>query len=160
MQTETRRRGAAAGTGPVGVNAAITGILSGATVLTLDGELPVEHLAPGDRVITRDSGMAVLREIRRSDRELAPVTVRAGSLGHSRPDRAPRLAPGTLVHVRDWRAQAMFGAAAADVPARRLIDGEFVGRAPVERTTVHDLVFDRPHIIYVDGLELSAGSME
>ena len=43
--------------------AAISGVCAGTTIMTLDGETPVEHLAPGSRVITRDTGMAVLRAV-------------------------------------------------------------------------------------------------
>lgn len=137
-----------------------TGLLAGTLVMTLDGELPVEHLAPGDRIITRDAGMAVLRAVRITPMRLAPIEVRAGSLGHTRPDRTTRLAPGARVHIRDWRAKAIYGTATADIPARRLTDGEFISEAPVERVCVHDLVFafDQPHILYADGLEVASAA--
>ncbi len=47
------------------------GILSGTRVLTLDGELPVQFLCPGDRIITR-SGARVLRGVEMRI-EAAPV---------------------------------------------------------------------------------------
>ena len=40
----------------------LPGILSGTPVLTLDGEVPVQFLCPGDRIITR-SGARVLRGV-------------------------------------------------------------------------------------------------
>ena len=135
----------------------VTGLLAGTMVMTLEGELPVEHLSPGDRVITRDCGMAVLADVTVTEAAIAPMEVKAGSLGHTRPDRDTALAPGARLHIRDWRAEAMFGTATADVPARRLADGEFIAEGVKRPVRIFDLVFDRPHIIYADGLELLAG---
>ncbi len=41
-------------------------IATGTIIYTLDGALPVEYLAPGDRIITR-AGMRVLRGISRQE---------------------------------------------------------------------------------------------
>lgn len=133
----------------------VTGLIDGTTVMTLDGELPVEHLSAGDRVITRDSGVAVLKDVRVTEKEIAPIEIKAGSLGHTRPDRDTLLAPGAQVHIRDWRAQAMYGTKSANVPARRLTDGEFIAESSLRVVRVYDLVFDRPHVVYADGLEVT-----
>ena len=132
-----------------------SGLAPGTIVLTLEGELPVEHLAPGDRVITRDSGMAPLRDILVTQAFVAPVRVKAGSLGHTRPDRDMLIGPDTKVHIRDWRAEALFGSKTADVPARKLIDREFVTEAEPRRMRLYTLVFDHAHIVYADGLEVA-----
>ncbi|EAR52238.1 hypothetical protein OG2516_02339 [Oceanicola granulosus HTCC2516] len=159
MDLETNTAGAAAGGARVDTTQEVTGFCAGTSLMTMDGELPVEHLGAGDRIITRDSGMAVLREVRVRDVELTPIRIKAGSLGHTRPDRDMLIAPDALVHIRDWRAEAMFGARAAMVPARRLIDGEFI--SPAARTTarVYDLVFDRQHVLYADGLEVASAAV-
>lgn len=135
----------------------LTGLCAGTTVLTLDGELPVEHLSIGDRVISRNSGTAVLRDIIITETMMTPIRIKAGSLGHTRPDRDMLVAPDTQLHIRDWRAEALFGTARAMVPARRLIDGEFVSEDRTRVVTLFTLVFDAPHIIYADGMELGAG---
>lgn len=132
-----------------------TGLARGTVILTLDGELPIEHLTPGDRVITRDSGTAILRSVKTTEALVAPIHIRAGSLGHTRPDTDMIVAPDARVHVRDWRAQAIFGQPRATVEARRLVDREFVTELPPRRMTTYSLVFDRAHIVYADGLEVS-----
>ncbi|SLN54765.1 Hint domain-containing protein [Roseisalinus antarcticus] len=143
--------------GSGGRTAGRTGLCAGTDVLTLEGSMPVDHLAPGDRIITRDTGMAVLRELRCLRTRYIPVTFRAGSLGHTRPDRDTTLPDGTLVHVRDWRARALFGAPTATVPAARLVDGEFVSSGAPITGRLYQLVFDTAHILYADGLEIAAG---
>jgi hypothetical protein len=139
---------------PAALDTRNAGLPAGTTVMTLDGEMPVEHLVPGDRVVSRTAGMALLRSIQVTEVEVGMVRILAGSLGHTRPDRDMRVGPDTMIHIRDWRAQAMYGKTAALVPAHRLVDGEFV--AAEERTTVrlYTLTFDRPQVIYADGLEV------
>jgi hypothetical protein len=141
------------------VSTDISGLIAGTTLMTMDGELPVEHLTAGDRIITRDAGMSVLRDVRMTEMSLACIRIKAGSLGHTRPDRDMVVAPGAMIHVRDWRAEALFGKAAATVPARRLADGEFVAEMPKSTVKVYDLIFDRQHIIYADGVEMLSAAV-
>ncbi|PWE30469.1 hypothetical protein DDZ14_15630 [Maritimibacter sp. 55A14] len=135
---------------------ALTGLPTGTTILTGDGALPIEFLAPGDRIVTRDGGMAVLRGIRSRKVTGRAVRVRAGTLGHGRPDTDTLLPAGQRILLRDWRAPALFGCAQALVPVDRLVDGEFLVREEDVAMTLHELVFDAPHILYADGLELAS----
>lgn len=142
-----------------GKDTTVAGLSAGTTVMTLDGELPVEHLNAGDKVITRDTGIAILRGIRVAEVTVTPITVKAGSLGHTRPERDMLIGPDTLVHIRDWRAKALFGADVATVKAKRLIDGEFVSEAKTRKMKVYQLVFDNRHIVYADGLEVGSATV-
>lgn len=141
---------------PEAATTTAAGLVAGTTVLTLMGELPVEHLCEGDRIITRDAGVAVLRGLRAEVAEVALVRIKAGSLGHTRPERDVALGPGTPVLIRDWRAPALYGQPSAMVPAGRLVDGEFVASEARAVVRLFTLVFDRPHVIYADGLEIGA----
>ena len=142
-------------TGPFSPYAVLdTGLLQGALLLTLDGEMPVEHLVEGARVITRDCGMAILRKIETRTSKLTPIRIKAGSLGHTRPDRDMLVSSGARIHIRDWRAEALFGQKAASVSAERLVDGEFLAEQAPREMTTYTLRFDREHIIYADGIEM------
>lgn len=134
----------------------INALVAGTSVLTLDGALPVEFINQGDRVITRDSGIAIVRDVRRTRLRVPAVAVKAGSLGNTRPDRDAMLPAGQEILIRDWRAQALFGASRALVPASRLVDGEFVRDLGPVMLDLVELVFDAPHIVYADGLEVAA----
>ena len=136
------------------VSVAQAGVCAGTAIMTLEGEMPVELLVEGTRVITRDAGMSVLRKIEKTTVKVAPIRIKAGSLGHTRPDRDMMVTPGSRLHIRDWRAEALFGAKAVAVPANRLVDGEFLAEQPAREMTVYTLRFDKEHIIYADGVEL------
>ena len=137
----------------------VAGLAAGTTVMTLDGDTPVENLSAGDRVITRDAGMSVLREVKSHEVFVASIQIKAGSLGHTRPQDDMLVGPDTLVHIRDWRAKALFGADVATVKAKRLIDGEFVSEQDAKSVTVYELVFDKQHIVYADGLEVASAAV-
>lgn len=132
------------------------GLAAGTAVLTLDGDLPVEFLSPGDRVITRDSGGAVLRDVRVRHVRCRAMAVSAGSLGHNRPEEDMILPAAQRILVRDWRAEALFGAKQALVPVSRLADGQYVRDLGQTDMILHELVFDGPHVIYAGGMELDA----
>jgi hypothetical protein len=132
-----------------------TGLIQGAQLLTLEGDIPVEYLSAGDRVITRDTGLARVRHIQRTTRAVHMISFAAGSLGDTRPERDTHLAGDQMVLIRDWRARAMFNAERALVAARTLIDGEFVCDLGMQDTTLFQIFCDGPHILYSDGLEIS-----
>ncbi|WP_299029552.1 Hint domain-containing protein [uncultured Sulfitobacter sp.] len=132
-----------------------TGLLQGTTLLTLEGEMPVEFISVGDKIITRDSGIARVEHIQRTTRKVHTIALAAGSLGHTRPERDATLAGDQMCLIRDWRAQALFGADRALVAARTLVDGEFIRDLGMQEQTLFQIFCDGPHILYADGLEVS-----
>lgn len=132
-----------------------TGLLQGTIILTLEGEMPVEFVSVGDKVITRDSGIARVEHIQRTKRLVHTISLAAGSLGHTRPERDAILAGDQMCLIRDWRAQAMFSADRALVAARTLVDGEFIRDLGMQEQTLIQIFCDGPHILYAEGLEVS-----
>ncbi|MGO4915397.1 Hint domain-containing protein [Pseudogemmobacter sp. W21_MBD1_M6] len=135
--------------------APVTGFTSGTNILTLDGEIAVEFLNVGDRVVTR-RGMRILRAITATVTKARGVCVASHSLGHGRPDRDTVLAPDTLVLVRDWRAKSLFGAPEALVPVSRLMDGAYVKPTAATGLRVFTLEFDEQYVLYADGMEVAS----
>ncbi len=127
----------------------------GTPVLTLEGEMPVEHLLPDDRIITR-AGSVLLSEIT-SDDVAAPdiLRVSARALGHDRPDEDMLLPAGQPILIRDWRARALFGSMQATVPLKRLVDGQYIRPEPVERIRMIRLTLPRASVIYAGTLEVA-----
>ena len=132
---------------------ATTGLCAGAIVMTLDGERTVEALVPGDRLITR-GGTTTLNAITSRDAVVAPVRIKASSLGHTRPRHDALVTMESYVHIRDWRAQLVYGVPCANVAAGRLVDGEFIAILPQRMMTVYDLSVDADSVIYADGIEM------
>lgn len=134
------------------------GLVSGARILTLRGEQPVETLRAGDRVIARGGGAIPLTGIDVVSMVTHVVYIIAGSIGHSRPDSDTLLTAEQPVLIRDWRAMALYGAPHALVPARRLIDGEFVRNLGQQAVTLYRLHCAAPQVVFADGLELGTAN--
>lgn len=131
------------------------GIAAGARVLTLRGAVAIEDLQTGERIITRN-GARTLRALHQEIvADLDVVCIAPGALGHDRPEVAMMLPADQTLFLRDWRAQAIYGAREAMIPASRLVDGEFLRADHVAELRLFRLVFDNPEIIYVDGVELA-----
>ncbi|MHC0053132.1 Hint domain-containing protein [Actibacterium sp. D379-3] len=132
------------------------GLAEGTTILTLDGALPVEFLSPGDRIVTRN-GARSLRRLTAHRLTGAPYRISPGALGHDNPDREMFLAPGQKLLIRDWRAQALYGAKQALVPVARLADGTYIARAAGKvGLRLYALEFDGDEIFYADGMEVAS----
>lgn len=132
-----------------------SGLSAGTVILTGDGEIPVEYLSPGDRVITRNAGMVRLTAIDHADERVGAIHFSASSLGHTRPEDDIILPAQQRVLIRDWRAKAFSGMRHSLVRAGALVDGEFVRDLGLREMRLHRLYFDRPQVIYAGGLEVA-----
>ncbi|NUB43318.1 Hint domain-containing protein [Fertoebacter nigrum] len=132
----------------------------GSLILTDRGEVPVEDLEPGDRVLTRDNGYQVIRwagsrRLGRADLlaqpHMNPVLIRAGALGDALPERDMQVSPQHRMLITGPRAEMFFGEHEVLVAATHLVGLTGVARiAPRDVTYIH-LMFDRHEIIRADG---------
>ncbi|WP_299285876.1 Hint domain-containing protein [uncultured Tateyamaria sp.] len=159
MKPKTVGRELCGQTPPLRTEIAHVGLVSGTIVLTSDGEIPVEYLSPGDRIITRNAGFVTLQAVEMERVTGEAVKIAAGSLGDTKPTHHVMLPAAQMVLVRDWRAQALRGASQAVMPAGCLIDDEFITSLGLRDMTLLRLGFEAPHVIYADGLELSVPAM-
>ncbi|WP_432449793.1 Hint domain-containing protein [Aliiroseovarius marinus] len=117
------------------------GLAEGTIVLTMRGEVAVEDLREGDRVITRDIGAQPLRAIKRRRAQTTHIT--KGSLGENRPERDLAVAAGQPLMVRDGAPVAM-------------IAGDLTQDAGIPTVAdLYQLDFGRRHVIYANGVELA-----
>lgn len=129
-------------------------VAAGTLVLTLDGALPVQFLAIGDRIITR-AGARTLRDVTvtvLTDARLVRVSAR--SLSPDSPQEDVILPPDQPIFIRDWRAQALLGDRQGAVMVRKLMDGEHIRPERFDEMRLFSLRFDREEVIYAGGLEL------
>lgn len=132
-------------------------IAPGTTILTLDGALPVEHLYPGDRLITRHGARAVAAIDQVTLPAGTPIVIITKHALGGRPEKDLWLPAAQRLLIRDWRAQALYGQKQVCIPVGQLADGEYV-RLDVlaEAVSGFALRFGRPEVFYADGLELTS----
>ncbi len=134
----------------------------GTLIATDWGEVDVDTLAVGDRVLTRDHGYQTIRWIGRRDLgaaelarlpKLRPVLIAKDALGAGMPARDLRVSPQHRLLLRGARAELLTGEAEVLAPAVH-----FVGRPGVARDAaaagvryIH-LMFDRHEIVRSNGL--------
>ncbi|WP_298836437.1 Hint domain-containing protein [uncultured Roseobacter sp.] len=145
-------------TGGLAENTA-SGLVHGARVLTLRGEIPVQALVPGDRLVSPGAVMAEVRRVEMSSVIARGVYVIAGSLGHARRTSDTLLAAGQPVRVRDWRAMAFTGMRSAWMPALSLVDGEYVRDIGLAPMTLYRIFCDGAKILCADGMEMGSGEV-
>lgn len=136
---------------------------AGTMIDTIDGQVAVEALKPGDPVICSD-GVArpirwvAARKIGAAEMDLhpeyRPVRIRKGALAADLPDADLVVSPQHRILLNDWRAALMFGQDEVLVPAVHLINDRDIMRdhAATEVTYYH-FMFDQHQIVWSNGLQ-------
>ncbi|MBL4766443.1 MAG: Hint domain-containing protein [Rhodobacteraceae bacterium] len=136
----------------------------GTKILTPDGAVDIETLVAGDRVVTRDHGVQIIRWIGSTivgvnrlaaNPHLRPVLIRKGALGENQPESDMRVSRQHKILVRDWRAEVMFGSEGGVlVPAFTLCnDQSIMVEDQTEPLTYIHMAFDNHEVIYAEGVE-------
>jgi len=126
------------------------------TMITLatGAQKPIEDLAPGDRVLTRDHGGQPLRWIGRATLKavgpFAPVVITAGTLGNAG-DLIVSQHHRMFLYQRNHR-HAGLPTSELLVQAKHLVDGERVFLREGGFVDYLALVFDRHEIVYAEGV--------
>jgi len=133
--------------------ASVPCFVAGTLIRTDRGEVPVERIRVGDRVLTLDNGYQPVRWCgARMVAALgadAPVEFAAGVLGNT---RALRVSPYHRVLWRDWRAEVLFGDRDCLVAARDLVDGVSVRQANLGGPVTYcHLLFEGHQLIWSEG---------
>lgn len=132
----------------------------GALIATPRGEVAVENLRVGDKVITRDNGIQEIRWTGRrtlNPMELAdhldrkPIFIKAGALGHNLPERDMRVSPQHRVLVTGEAPQLYFEESEVLVAARHLVGPPGIGIMDTLRASYIHFMFDRHEVVLSDG---------
>jgi hypothetical protein len=130
------------------------GLAAGTTVLTLSGAVPVEFVAPGDKMITRAGARTVTGVKISVVKNARVVRISEGVLGKDRPEADMIVAPSQSILIRDWRAKAIAGLDQAVIAAEKLADGEYIKVEVMDEVRLVTLEFADAQVIYAAGLEL------
>lgn len=132
----------------------------GTLMATPRGEVPVEELRAGDRVITRDNGLQEIRWIGARSLgagelmaapNLRPVLIRAGALGHGLPERDMLVSPQHRLLLTSERAALYFGEREVLAAAKHLIGMEGIDEVETRGVTYVHFLCDRHEVVLSNG---------
>lgn len=132
----------------------------GTLIATPKGEVPVESLKAGDRVITRDNGLQEIRWIGQkalgwkdlaANPHLKPVLIRQGSLGNGLPERDMMVSPNHRMLVANDRTALYFDEHEVLVAAKHLVAAHGIQSIDSIGTTYVHFMFDRHEVVLSNG---------
>ncbi len=137
--------------------------VQGTVLLTGEGEVLVEDIKPGQRVITYDRGMQKVRwvgwrrfssyDLTFNSVHLRPILIPAGSLGFERPSRDLRVSPHHRIHFKANEARKLFNTPEVLVSAKDLIGFRGIDYGMVSGGVIYyHIMFDRHELVFSDGL--------
>ena len=126
----------------------------GTLIATPTGEVPIEKLAPGMQVLTRDDGPQTIRWIGNSvvdgSGEKAPIAISKGQFGAT---RDLLVSPQHRIVLEGYMAELLFGEAEVLVKAKDLINDATILRRPVPQVRYFHMLFDSHQIITANGVD-------
>ncbi len=134
---------------------------SGTMIKALGGDIPVEMIAPGQRILTRDNGFKPVewaggRHYSAAELQdqphLAPIRIRAGALGPNNPAADLMVSPQHRMLIAQEACAILFEAAEVLVAAKDLLHLDGVDRiVPEDGAEYFHILFDRHEIIMGNG---------
>jgi Ca2+-binding RTX toxin-like protein len=132
----------------------------GTLIATPKGEVPVESLKAGDKVITRDNGIQEIRWTGKKGLDwaaltanpyLRPVLIRRGSLGNGLPERDMMVSPNHRVLVANDRTALYFDEHEVLVAAKHLVGAKGILNVESIGTSYLHFMFDQHEVVLSDG---------
>nr|WP_323778649.1 Hint domain-containing protein [Amylibacter sp.] len=127
------------------------GVARGTHVMTNRGEVPVEKLRVGDRVITRDRGLQEIRWIGSQKVNVtpdnAPILFRKGAIKNA---RDLIVSADQRVVLKGAEAMALYGVKEVLIPARMLVDNIAIIQAVGGVMEFYQILTDRHEVIYTE----------
>lgn len=132
----------------------------GTRIATPKGEVRVEALRAGDKVVTRDNGLQEIRWVgeKRLSAEmiaqmprLRPVLIRAGALGKGLPERDMLVSPNHRVLMMGERPALYFDETEVLASAKHLVGADGISRVDASALTYVHFMFDHHEVVLSDG---------
>ena len=132
----------------------------GTMIATLRGEVAVETLKAGDRVITRDNGIQEIRWVGQkqlgwadlaANPHLKPVLVKQGSLGNGLPERDMLVSPNHRLLVANDRTALYFDEHEVLVAAKHLTGAKGLHSVDTAGVSYIHFMFDQHQVVLSNG---------
>ncbi|MCP5073100.1 MAG: hypothetical protein GY947_07375 [Rhodobacteraceae bacterium] len=125
--------------------------------MTSRGDIPVQHLTSGDRVLTRDSGMQLVRWVGKTVQNvkpgLGPVFFSKGTINNS---RDLSICPNQCVVLKGAEPMAAFGDPEVLVPAYKFINEHKVIRSAPPNVTYYRILTNRHELVYAEAAAIES----
>ncbi len=130
----------------------LSGFAADTNIMTSFGDVRVQNLEVGARVITRDHGMQSVRWIGshkvRVTPENAPIVIQKSVLKNT---RDLIVSPEHRILFKGQQAELMFGQSEVLIPAKAFLNNDRVFQAVGGVVEYYHVLFDRHEIIYSEG---------
>ena len=132
----------------------------GTAIATPRGEIAVQDLRSGDKVITRDDGVQEIHWIGSkkltaadmiADPKLRPVLIRQGSLGNGLPERDMMVSPNHRMLMANSQTHMLFDEREVLVAAKHLVGQPGIHQVDTLGTEYIHVMFERHEVILGDG---------
>lgn len=130
-------------------------------IATPKGERPIMELSAGDRVITRDNGIQMIRrvtvrsldahELTRAD-YLRPILIRGGALDGERPERDALVSPNQRILTAGESTAFYAEDGEVLVAAKHLTGMEGADQVDASQLSYVHLMFDRSEVVLANGV--------
>ena len=134
-------------------NTSVPCFAAGTMIATDTGDRPIETLAEGDLVMTRDHGLQPIRWIGSravvATGDLAPIEIAAGTFGNR---QALRVSPQHRILIEGWQAELLFGEEEVLVPAKALVNDRTIRRLAIPTVTYCHMLFDQHEVVLSQGM--------
>lgn len=137
----------------------LDGFAQGTLIATSDGEIPIEYLNPGDRIVSGDNECVELKSItciEGHEIELVSIARRAEISGVNSPSRKLLMTPLQCVQLRDWRAAILGGGEPLPTPVTSLIDDSQIRAETRVKARIFRLEFENDTSFYANDVEVFA----
>lgn len=133
----------------------------GTAITTPRGEIAVEDLKVGDKVITRDNGFQTITWIGHKQMDLRsftqapqlrPILIRAGALGNDLPERDLILSPNHRVLITEPAVSLYFDEPEVLVAAKHLVGRPGIHAVDMVQATYIHFMFDRHEVVLGNGV--------
>lgn len=133
----------------------------GTVIATVRGEIPVEDLQIGDKVITRDNGSQEIRWIGtkpisgmelQAKPHLMPIRIQKGSLGNGFPERDLLVSPNHKLLVTKPEVGLLFNEPEVLVPAKLMVKpSDGIQPVKLNGTSYIHIMFDNHEVVLSNG---------
>lgn len=123
------------------------GIGAGTKVMTVEGEVSIEDIKPGDLVVTRDHGMQPVRWVGGQECRFGAVKFTAGAIRNS---ADIYVCPNHRLLLSGPEAMLLFANREVLIPARHFVNGDTVVVEPERSAHFFHVLLDQPELIYCE----------